>query len=219
MLRPQKKSRGWSNCVANGDGTFSCKDGQQCGMKQQKTEPPQGNCKGKSRGKDSIDEPSKGKGKEKGPPPKRRRTSEPAACDKSSVASDDSRATWDKRPVSPEKKPHKVFMCKERSVIDGAAYPVLNHWIEATEYTEKDFELTEQQIKIPMLVIIDAASEAISEQNAQASGLDPEEPQWITIDRLVEWLSKEIQFTSINVYSFISKFLSFIAYPRLRITL
>ena len=163
-----KKSRGWSNCVANDDGAFSRKDGQQCGMKQKKTNLRKAKARGKAKATIQSMSPRKENVRKK-----RRRTSEPADCDISSIASDDSRATWDKRPVSPEKKRHKLFICMERSVIDGVAYTVLNHWIEATEYTEKDFALAEQ--KIPMMVIIDAASEAIDEQRAQG-GLDREEP-------------------------------------------
>ena len=85
---------------------------------------------------------------------------------------------------------------------------MLNHQLDAIEYTA----LTEQQVRLAMMTIIDAASEAIDELNAYGSGLRREEAQWITIDQLAEWLSNEMQFTNIDIYSFISKFLSLIAY-------
>ena len=55
-----------------------------------------------------------------------------------------------------------------------------------------------------MTKISEAASDAIDELNAES--------QWITINQLTEWLSTEEQFKNTDVYSFISKFLSFLAY-------
>ena len=48
---------------------------------------------------------------------------------------------------------------------------MLNHQLDAIEYTA----LTEQQVKLAMMTIIDAASEAIDELNAHGNGLRREE--------------------------------------------
>ena len=127
---------------------------------------------------------------------------------KSSNASDDSRATLQKRPISPQGRTHKLFICKERSILDGAEYTVLDHQLDAVEFTA----LTEQQVRVAMTTITETASDAIDELNAFGSGLRREQAQWITIDQLTEWLSTEEQFKNIDVYSFISKILSFLAY-------
>ena len=102
---------------------------------------------------------------------------------------------------------HGLFVSKERSVIDGAIYGVLNHQIKAIEFNA----MAEKEIKIPLKTILAAALIAIDEcNNSRPAGSENEEPQWITIDQLAEQLAANSQFT--DVYSFLSQALSFVAY-------
>ena len=72
-------------------------------------------------------------------PVNKKRKAESAARDsktwssKGSNASDDAQA----RGATPRAHPALKLTCHEQPVIDGQAYPVLNHWIEATKLAPK----------------------------------------------------------------------------------